>query len=82
MSDHPIYEGVPNPQGSDLLLWEKSLSEQGRHFGEHLVLDGYGGCPDRLNDAEVLTTLLDALVAGLHMKMLSGPVVCVAPGSG
>lgn len=53
-----------------------------RHFGEHLILDGYKGCPDRLNDTELVKSLLHQLVAGLHMKILSGPVVCSALGNG
>ena len=42
-------------------------------FGLHFTLDGYGGAPERLGDAEVVRAWLDELPAVLGMNKLIRP---------
>jgi S-adenosylmethionine decarboxylase len=48
------------------------------HFGEHLMLDGYGGSHDALNDKSLVLKILKDLPEKLGMKLLSEPVVYFA----
>lgn len=52
------------------------------HFGEHLMLDGYGGSHEFLNDRDCVFRCLNELPALLEMQKLSEPVVYSAPESG
>lgn len=51
------------------------------HFGEHLMLDGYGGDPEKLNDRELVLGVLNDLPGRLGMRKLSEPEVYFAPGN-
>lgn len=51
------------------------------HFGEHFMLDGYGGEEALLNDKEKILTCLRELPEQLGMKKLAEPVVHFAPGN-
>ena len=52
-----------------------------RHFGVHLMFDGYG-CPEnRLNDRELIETTLLKIAKDLGMIALSAPHVLKAPGN-
>jgi len=44
-------------------------------FGEHLMIDGYGGDFDKLNNKELVLKCLDELPEKLGMKKLSQPEV-------
>ena len=48
------------------------------HFGEHLMIDGYGGDFDKLNNKEVVFDFINELVVRLGMKKLAEPVVYFA----
>lgn len=48
------------------------------HFGEHLMIDGYGGSYDKLNDKALVLHCLSELPQKLEMKNLSDPVVYFA----
>jgi S-adenosylmethionine decarboxylase len=50
-------------------------------FGEHLMIDGYGGNETILNDKSVVLGCLDNLPSLLGMKKLSIPEVYFAPGN-
>ncbi len=52
------------------------------HFGEHLMIDGYGGSYEKLNDREVVFRCLNELPEELGMTKLTQPVVYEAPGNG
>lgn len=52
------------------------------HFGEHLMIDGYGGSFEKLNDKELVLRCLNELVEKLGMKKLCEPVVCHADDNG
>lgn len=52
------------------------------YFGEHLMLDGYGGVPERLNDRALVLFCLNELPVRLDMKKLSEPEVYWAKGNG
>lgn len=54
----------------------------GMHFGEHITIDGYGGCQVRLDDAEFVRSCIDDLCNLLAMKRLSDTVVVSAPDNG
>jgi len=43
--------------------------------GNHLLLEGYGGSFDRLNNKELITNVLDELSEKLKMNKLSNPLV-------
>lgn len=49
------------------------------HFGEHFTLDGYGGDPARLDDAERVRAALVALCERIGMRPLAPPLVVAAP---
>ena len=51
------------------------------HFGEHLTIDGYGGCPQRLDDRSLVTACLNDLCATLGMHKLTDPAIVYAPGN-
>lgn len=44
-------------------LWRKCTvpERSNSHFGEHLMIDGYGGSPEKLNDEELVRQCLDEL---------------------
>jgi len=48
------------------------------HFGEHLMIDGYGGSKDKLNDKELVIKCLVELPQKLGMRPLSMPEVFLA----
>lgn len=49
------------------------------HFGEHLMIDGYGGDYQKLNDRNIVLACLNGLPEKLGMKKLAEPVVYEAP---
>jgi S-adenosylmethionine decarboxylase len=51
------------------------------HFGEHLMIDGYGGSHEKLNDKEQVFKVLTELVSKLDMHALSEPQVFFAAGN-
>jgi len=51
------------------------------HFGEHFMLDGYGGDEKSLNDRDLVLRCLNELPEKLGMRKLSEPVVYFAPGN-
>lgn len=51
------------------------------HFGEHLMLDGYGGDYEKLNSKELVLHCLKELPALLDMHILAGPEVYYAKGN-
>ena len=44
-------------------------------FGLHFTLDGYGGNPEKLNDAALMEKILNELPGKLGMEILAEPVV-------
>lgn len=52
------------------------------HFGEHLMIDGYNGSYEMLNDRERVFRCLNELPEDLGMTKLAPPVVYEAPGNG
>ena len=48
------------------------------HFGEHLMIDGYGGDRNLLNDKELVLSCLNNLPEELGMKKLSSPEIYFA----
>lgn len=63
-------------------LWIQPATDAPDCFGEHVLVDGYGGSSACLSDASLIELLLHDLVRRLEMRILSGPVVCVAPANG
>jgi len=51
------------------------------HFGEHLMIDGYGGDKAKLNDKELVFKCLDELPELTGMGKLAKPEVYFAPGN-
>ncbi|MFZ1626658.1 MAG: adenosylmethionine decarboxylase [Candidatus Moraniibacteriota bacterium] len=51
------------------------------HFGEHLMIDGYGGSYEKLNDREIVFRCLNELPEDLGMTKLTTPAVFEAPGN-
>lgn len=51
------------------------------HFGEHFMIDGYGGIEDLLNDKDLVERSLKDLVSQLGMRVLDGPYVVLAPSN-
>jgi S-adenosylmethionine decarboxylase len=51
------------------------------HFGEHLMLDGYNGDCELLNDKSVVLSVLNDLPEILGMKKLSKPEIYFAKGN-
>lgn len=61
---------------------EKSIvSSTSPHFGEHVMIDGYGGSYDSLNNRALVLRCLDELPGLLEMRKLAEPVVYFAPGN-
>ena len=54
------------------------MENEQTHFGEHLMLDGYGGSYEKLNSKELVSSILYDLPTKLGMKLLSEPVVYFA----
>lgn len=52
-----------------------------KHFGEHLMIDGYGGSYKKLNNKSLILKLLSDLPEKLGMKKLSKPVIYRAPAN-
>ncbi len=52
------------------------------HFGEHLMIDGYEGNEDLLNDREIVLRCLVELPKMMGMKSLSAPEVYRAESNG
>jgi S-adenosylmethionine decarboxylase len=52
------------------------------NFGEHFMLDGYGGDADLLNDQKLVFRCLNTLPGLLGMNKLSVPEVYFAAGNG
>jgi S-adenosylmethionine decarboxylase len=61
----------------------KTIATQtsGKHFGEHVMIDGYKCSEDRLNDRNVVLACLTELPPQLLMKPLSWPEIYFAEGS-
>jgi len=53
----------------------------GKHFGEHVTVDGYDGSFDKLNSKDVVLNCLRELPDMLDMHPLAEPVVYLAPGN-
>lgn len=51
------------------------------HFGEHLMIDGYGGNEQLLDDKSVVEQALSELPNMLTMRTLAAPVVYHAPAN-
>jgi S-adenosylmethionine decarboxylase len=51
------------------------------HFGEHVMIDGYGGSGEKLNDKELVLSCLNDLPGKLGMKKLSKPEIYFAKGN-
>jgi S-adenosylmethionine decarboxylase len=49
------------------------------NFGEHFMLDGYGGDPARLGDAALIRATLLELCARIGMHELAPPLIVSAP---
>lgn len=52
------------------------------HFGEHLMIDGYGGDKARLNNKKLVLRCFDELLRFLEMKKLVEPLVAWAEPNG
>lgn len=48
------------------------------NFGEHLMIDGYGGDKEKLDDKNIIMQCLDELPSKLDMEKLADPVVYFA----
>ena len=51
------------------------------HFGEHLMIDGYGGSKEKLNDRNLIIYFLNDLPKKMNMHLLSNPEVFLALGN-
>jgi S-adenosylmethionine decarboxylase len=51
------------------------------HFGEHLMVDGYGGSKEKLDDKNLVLKILNELPLKLGMNKLNNPEVFNAPGN-
>jgi S-adenosylmethionine decarboxylase len=49
-----------------------------KHFGEHLMIDGYGGNESKLNDRDLVLNCLNELPEKLGMKKLAAPQIYFA----
>jgi S-adenosylmethionine decarboxylase len=59
------------------------MNKEGQaHFGEHLMLDGYSGSFEKLNDKELVLASLNELPEMLGMHKLAEPEVYFAEGNG
>lgn len=52
------------------------------HFGEHLMIDGYGGDKEKLNNKKLVLKCLDELPTLLGMKKLADPLMVWAEPNG
>jgi S-adenosylmethionine decarboxylase len=52
-----------------------------QHFGEHLMIDGYGGVQEKLDSEELVFRCLNELPEELGMTKLTRPIVFRAPGN-
>ena len=52
------------------------------HFGEHLMIDGYGGKYKKLNDKKLVLSCLQKLPERLGMRKLAKPEIYFAPDNG
>ncbi len=52
------------------------------HFGEHLMIDGYGGKEELLDDKDLVLSCLDNLPSLLGMKKLAEPNIFHAEENG
>lgn len=52
------------------------------HFGEHLMIDGYGGDKDKLNNRELVLSYLEELPVISGMKKISAPLISWAEPNG
>ncbi len=50
-------------------------NQKGIHFGEHLMIDGYGGNAEKLNSKELVLQSLEELPEKVEMKKLAKPEV-------
>ena len=51
------------------------------HFGEHVMIDGYSGNYEKLNDKELVLNCLNDLPEKLGMHKLAEPEVYFAPAN-
>lgn len=51
------------------------------NFGEHFMLDGYGGDETKLNNKDLVLSCLNDLVFKLGMHKLAEPTLLFAPGN-
>lgn len=51
------------------------------NFGLHLMIDGYGGDPKKLNDREIVFRCLDELPGKTNMTKITDPVIKSFPGN-
>lgn len=52
------------------------------HFGEHLMIDGYHGSYKKLNNRDLVFSVLDKLPEKLEMRKLTKPRIMSAPDNG
>jgi S-adenosylmethionine decarboxylase len=53
-----------------------------KHFGEHLMIDGYDGDAAKLDDQNLILNCLNELPLKVGMNILAAPSVYKAPGNG
>src|SRR3989338_5364340 len=53
-----------------------------KHFGEHLMIDGYGGDEKKLNNKKLVLKCLEELPGLLGMKKLTNPLMVWAEPNG
>ena len=51
------------------------------HFGEHLMIDGYGGALELLNKKECVLAVLERLPKQLGMQVIGAPQIVYFPGN-
>jgi len=56
------------------------IPDNSRHFGEHVMIDGYGCAREKLDDRQLVLSCLTELPTKLLMRPLSTPEVYFAPG--
>ena len=57
-------------------------ANEGRHFGEHFMIDAYRGLRDRLLDRDLVLKCLSELPSRLGMQILAAPAVHWAEPNG
>ena len=55
------------------------MEEQKMNFGVHLTIDGYGGDKEKLNNFELVYSILNNLPGEVDMHKLMPPYVVIAP---